>query len=709
MSPTLKVMKPNGSTTRPTDTPPSSPDLSLSQDAAVLRLAQQFVDAVGIIAAGKALPEPASPPKTPERPAGDDLKPEEAGGRASKFAYKRVDEVWDKKAYKYKIAEPVAPTGEVTELDQYVFVIRVRIDKSTKEPTSYIDIKSELLRDILSVILQDVRVVSLAEDMPSIDQNVLYHFLPNLESYQSHGDDGKDARKLKHLGLLIDYMNATYKSTTERLLSLLKRGEITYDLLWALFKPNSDVYSICPGTQAGRCLKYIHGEEIVDPTGSAYFRVEGRFFDFDGERIGEAIGRTKIEKFRGTVQINVLATYPLRFHPDPDRTRNDLIQHGRTFLSLRGIHYKEYDGNAFRFDDEGKEHVYRVKSRIMIDAVGFHECNPKYPRRRVNEKKPTALDIFSFGPPLSDEGSQVKYVDIDPEQLGDDELIMFNPTVLGFSLKDKRFLEFAVANICDIQWSSAPFDNVRIPDEKKAIVQALTESYLNRDPDDSFDDFIEGKGRGLVFLLHGPPGVGKTLTAEAIAESHKTPLYAIAAGELGTESATVEVLLSTVFKVASRWNAIVLLDEADVFLAQRTVDNTPNNSLVSVFLRQLEYYQGVLFLTTNRVQTFDEAVASRIHYGIKYGLLGVNARREIWQRFLAKASTKKGSAKYDSNDLEDLAKHELNGREIKNAVSMARALASHQNTYVTLKPLTVAIDAINEFQNDFTARSRMYA
>lgn len=71
----------------------------------------------------------------------------------------------------------------------------------------------------------------------------------------------------------------------------------------------------------------------------------------------------------------------------------------------------------------------------------------------------------------------------------------------------------------------------------------------------------------------------------------------------------MEGLLSGVFKIASRWNAIVLLDEADVFLTQRTVDNTPNNSLVLVFLRQLEYYKGVLFLTTNRVQTFDKAAA----------------------------------------------------------------------------------------------------
>jgi len=62
-------------------------------------------------------------------------------------------------------------------------------------------------------------------------------------------------------------------------------------------------------------------------------------------------------------------------------------------------------------------------------------------------------------------------------------------------------VEFAIANTRDIQWASAPFDNLRIPDDKKEIIQGLTESHLNRGTNDSFDDFIEGKGRGLIFLL----------------------------------------------------------------------------------------------------------------------------------------------------------------------------------------------------------------
>ena len=93
MSTTLKVMKPNSSTAQPTVTPPSSPDLSPNHGAVVLRIAQQVVDAVGVIVAGKALPEPASVPEAPEGPTKDDLKPKEAKARASKLAYKEVDEV----------------------------------------------------------------------------------------------------------------------------------------------------------------------------------------------------------------------------------------------------------------------------------------------------------------------------------------------------------------------------------------------------------------------------------------------------------------------------------------------------------------------------------------------------------------------------------------------------------------------------------------
>lgn len=75
-----------------------------------------------------------------------------------------------------------------------------------------------------------------------------------------------------------------------------------------------------------------------------------------------------------------------------------------------------------------------------------------------------------------------------------------------------------------------------------------------------------GKGRGLVAVLHGPPGTGKTLTAEGIAELLKRPLYMVSTGELGTRPDQLETELNKILDVAHSWGAVLLLDEADVFL-----------------------------------------------------------------------------------------------------------------------------------------------
>ena len=126
-----------------------------------------------------------------------------------------------------------------------------------------------------------------------------------------------------------------------------------------------------------------------------------------------------------------------------------------------------------------------------------------------------------------------------------------------------------------------------------------------------FDDFVKGKGKGLIGLLFGPPGSGKTLTAEAIAETAKMPLYAVSSGALGHEASQIHERLAGILKLASHWKAVLLLDEADVFLAQRTITGIKRNAIVSIFLREIEYYQGILLLTTNQAQVIDEAFQSK--------------------------------------------------------------------------------------------------
>lgn len=155
----------------------------------------------------------------------------------------------------------------------------------------------------------------------------------------------------------------------------------------------------------------------------------------------------------------------------------------------------------------------------------------------------------------------------------------------------------------------------------------------------------------------------------------KVPLYIISASDLGASGAGLESSLSSVLEMATKWKAVLLLDEADVFLEQRSSHDLTRNQLVSVFLRMLEYYEGVLFLTTNRVEVIDPAFQSRIHLSLRFKELSFSSRKHVWSNLLA-ASAKSGKASFNDADLDELAEHRMNGREIKNVLKLAQLLAS---------------------------------
>ncbi|CAG7954652.1 unnamed protein product [Penicillium nalgiovense] len=131
-----------------------------------------------------------------------------------------------------------------------------------------------------------------------------------------------------------------------------------------------------------------------------------------------------------------------------------------------------------------------------------------------------------------------------------------------------------------------------IDSKSRDLIEALVSSYV--EPEYSAD-LIAGKGNRLILLLHGGPGTGKTLTAESVAEIAERPLYRVTCGDVGIKPEEVEKYLE-------------MLDEADVFLEQRGLEDLNRNALVLAFLRVVEYFEGILILTTNRVGTFERGV-----------------------------------------------------------------------------------------------------
>ena len=110
----------------------------------------------------------------------------------------------------------------------------------------------------------------------------------------------------------------------------------------------------------------------------------------------------------------------------------------------------------------------------------------------------------------------------------------------------------------EIVWNEEAFANLVLPDGRKTLLRSLVEAH---NAELGFDDFVKGKGHGLVINLFGPPGVGKTLSAEATSEHVRRPLYLIGGGDLGTTAADLDSTLQRVFDIATSWKAIILIDE----------------------------------------------------------------------------------------------------------------------------------------------------
>jgi SpoVK/Ycf46/Vps4 family AAA+-type ATPase len=173
------------------------------------------------------------------------------------------------------------------------------------------------------------------------------------------------------------------------------------------------------------------------------------------------------------------------------------------------------------------------------------------------------------------------------------------------------------------------------------------------------------------------------LTAETIAEATGKPLVVVSVAEIGLDASKAERNLDKLFTLATKWEAVLLVDEADVFLETRgSTTDASRNALVSVLLRVLEYYQGIIILTTNRIKSIDVAVISRIHLAIRYEDLDDNQMRQIFKYFLDQLEP---VDIYDRNEIDNFVRHYghhygLNGRQIRNVVAAALAAARHDAT-----------------------------
>lgn len=314
---------------------------------------------------------------------------------------------------------------------------------------------------------------------------------------------------------------------------------------------------------------------------------------------------------------------------------------------------------------------------------GFNSHNfsqPPPPGSQPQSLKINVPGIFTDAGDL-DQREDYRWDGLPGDTVLTDEQAQLCPAVIGgVSIASEHLYSISVENLEPVKWNKGAMERLVLDEDKKDLLKGLVAQHSHRARTSEFGDLIENKGKGLVILLHGPPGVGKTLTAECVGEWVGKPLIALSIGDLIVDESQLERRLIAEFERALKWDAILLLDEADVVIEARSFEDVRRNGIVSVFLRQLEYFQGVLFLTTNRISTMDVAFQSRIQVALGFDDLKPRGRSKIWEGLLKSRQKTIDADAFEEimKKVHSLANANLNGRQIRNALNIAEGYAFNE-------------------------------
>ncbi|KXH60986.1 ATPase [Colletotrichum salicis] len=453
-----------------------------------------------------------------------------------------------------------------------------------------------------------------------------------------------------HFAALHDYIDDSMSDEWNKVDELLRQGKVTQEYLSYLFVPNSILISESEGERLQELKgSYAMGWLEANHTFSNPYSKQKFFasisvahWDFDG-RFKQITGTLALSKLPTSVanesfEILRLPLYPATY-ANPG-VEDSLRQRGRMFWKCRRRNYVY--SRSFPDDDIRRS----ADSRFMVDFWAYRQMH-------------------------AGAGHPGPYGDTTPEDEQDlpemgDVFFMCLPTkIFGFNMQKKEWTKLDVEFLEDVEWNEEAFEQLVIDDSTKELVEAVVTHQLQEEGE---TDLIRGKGNGLFILLHGGPGTGKTLTAESVAEIAKKPLYRVTCGDI-------------------------------------------------VFLRVLEYYDGIMILTSNRVGIFDEAFKSRIQLTLHYKNLDQWQRLRIWENFLTRMEKleQRHKARNDNgvkvpnslqfgldtqeirNHVEELAAANLNGREIRNALSTARQLAVHRKQPLGYQHVKRVIEETSKF------------
>lgn len=421
------------------------------------------------------------------------------------------------------------------------------------------------------------------------------------------------------------------------------KTKVRFDDLWYLFRsgdlvhiPSSPKEAHIARSSTQQTTWRIYSIRL-DP---AYFYLYCYYIDFDGESYGAVSNSFSIEYFKGEKEVMKLdGPYPLRFMKDWEASLSQLGTDGAKVVDCITRRYGYYSGWSITRNPAGEElqdiksnagdmikSPDHIESEVLVDYTETFNVAPSWKpdlTKFTSSNLVFSIDterpaIKTWDSPathkLLNTREDILITDDGVEEYDLNDLIKREPFLeyagdvkpspptsqRDLALLPKRIFAYAVwerkfVNI-DSRYLKPPnekgkedntFNKLEIDPRNKRMIESLVHAHFlkKKESEDGIElgsqDLIRGKGRGVVILLHGVPGVGKTATAEAVAQKWSKPLFPITCGDLGFTPESVEKSLSDIFRLAHLWDCVLLLDEADVFITQRDKQDLQRNALVS--------------------------------------------------------------------------------------------------------------------------------
>ncbi|KAI4670827.1 uncharacterized protein J4E88_009579 [Alternaria novae-zelandiae] len=522
-------------------------------------------------------------------------------------------------------------------------------------------INSTLLHAALEKIL---------EGYPGLTQHEMKSFAPPFlpfihrwEAMLSFKDNVEpESETEQHLELLQEVLEPLLQDSFEKIRDVKMTGHVAFRDLSLVLIP--DMMVMDHETDSVGIVRYCNLECLPPPAPTTFWNIGVDVVDWDGRRCGLLAQPKNLFQYQGLRALTALDVSPLEGLPDQESIRERLIKRGRRFEELRGHFFKAFTD----------QHEERVNERMVIDARAYHKHQPAIPLPAY--AKLSEIGQLTWAQSMNRYSSSVpstpgSRIELDLSPMTDDECLLAVHYVKCFDIEKKKWEKLDVTKIHEIPWAEHAFDSLVLDQDEKDLVLALVDrdQFKQGKP---FDDFVVGKGQ------------------ETVSEHLRRPLYKLGAGDLGMTARAVEDSLEKALNLCGHFGAVLLLDEADVFMEARTVNNLQRNELVSVFLRLLEYYKGIMILTTNRMRSIDTAFESRIDITLSYSSLGESDRLQVWRNFLATIDAQ--DVDVGEADLEKLAKLNFNGRQIKSAIKTAKILAARKMERLSAEHLMVVLN-----------------